>query len=259
MKTQTTVINGVGRFTINNPRKRNAMSKAMWAEMGAVFETWADDPSVRLIVLSGAGGKCFCAGNDISEFAEVKNSKADISAYNQITERAYKALKNIQKPTIALIEGFCIGGGLELALLCDLQFAASTASFGVTPAKLGLGYKLEDILLLVENVSAKVAKELLFTGRKFSADDALRWGLISHIAKPEDLASMVDAYVAEIVANAPLSVKAAKVIVQEAIKSVSDRDTQMCQDLVDACHESNDYQEGQSAFSEKRKPNFSGT
>jgi enoyl-CoA hydratase len=252
------IVNGVGRFTINNANKRNAMSKSMWHEMGDVFEDWATKPEVRVIVICGAGDKCFCAGNDISEFADVRNTRTDIATYNQVTERAYKALKNITKPTIAMIEGYCIGGGLELALLCDLQFAASTATFGITPAKLGLGYKLEDVLLLINNISAKSAKELLFTGRKFSADDALRWGLISRIAKPEDLVATINSYVDEIVANAPLSVKAAKVIIQEATKSDKNRNTQLCQALVDSCHESHDYHEGKIAFSEKRKPVFNG-
>ena len=251
--------NGIGRFTINNAAKRNAMSKAMWIRMGEVFEAWAIDPSVRVIIVRGADNMCFCAGNDISEFATMRNSKEDIAAYNRVTERAYSALKCISKPTVALIEGFCIGGGLELALLCDLQLAASTASFGITPAKLGLGYELKDISLLVENVSAKVAKELLFTGRKFSADDALRWGLISRVARPEELEKMVDNYVFEIVSNAPLSVKAAKIIIQESIKIPENRDIEKCQALVDACHKSIDYQEGQSAFSEKRKPKFNGS
>jgi enoyl-CoA hydratase/carnithine racemase len=252
------IINGVGRFTINNANKRNAMSKSMWQEMGDIFENWAINPEVRVVVICGAGSKCFCAGNDISEFSVVRNTKADITAYNQVTERAYKALKNMPKPTIALIKGYCIGGGLELALLCDLQFAASTATFGITPAKLGLGYKLEDILLLIENISMKSAKELLFTGRKFSADDAMRWGLINRIAEPENLVATVNTYVDEIVANAPLSIKAAKLIIQEAAKTDGNHNTQLCQTLVDACHESHDYQEGQEAFSEKRKPIFNG-
>ena len=231
----TKIVNKVGWFTINNANKRNAMSKSMWCEMGNIFEDWAKNPEIRVIVISGSGDKCFCSGNDISEFAVVRNTKANIIAYNHVTERAYKALKNIPKPTIALIKGYCIGGGLEMALLCDLQFAASTATFGITPAKLGLGYKLEDVSLLIENISLKSAKELLFTGRKFSAEDAMRWGLINRIAKPEDLVATVNTYVDEIVANAPLSVKAAKIIIQEASKSDGNRNSQLCKLLIDNC------------------------
>jgi len=170
----------------------------------------------------------------------------------------FRSLKNMAKPTIARIEGFCIGGGLELALLCDMQFAASSATFGVTPAKLGLGYQLADITLLLENVSAKVAKELLYTGRKFSAEEALRWGLISQLAPVDELDALVDSYVSEIAGNAPLTIKAAKLIIAEAQKPARDRDMALCEALVDACHESADYQEGQRAFAEKRMPVFRG-
>ena len=250
--------NGIGRFTINNAGKRNAMSNSMWARMGEVFEAWATDPNVRAVVVRGAGDKCFCAGNDISEFASVRNSPESINEYNRITEKAYDSLRNLPKPTIARIEGFCIGGGLELAMLCDLQIAAEGATFALPPAKLGIGYKLSDIALLMENVSPKVAKELLFTGRQFSAEDALRWGLISRITPAETLDDLVDEYTTEIVANAPLSVSAAKQIIQEALKPPADRDEAQCQALVDSCHDSDDYQEGQRAFAEKRKPRFRG-
>lgn len=252
------VENGVGRFTINNAKKRNAMSKSMWARMGEVFEAWARGPAVTVVVVRGAGDKCFCAGNDISEFATVRYSVDSVAEYSRTTEHAFAALKTMPKPTIARIDGFCIGGGLELAMLCDLQFAATTATFGVTPAKLGLGYKLADISLLLENVSAKVAKELLFTGRKFSAENALRWGLSSQIAEADQLDALVENYVAEISANAPLTITAAKLIVIEAQKPENQRDLAKCQALIDACHESADYQEGQRAFAEKRQPNFIG-
>lgn len=253
------VEDGIGRFTINNAAKRNAMSKAMWARMGEVFEAWATDPDVRAVIVRGDGDKCFCAGNDISEFATLRNSKEGITDYHRITDHAYAALKNLPKPTIARIEGFCIGGGLELAMLCDLQFAASGATFGITPAKLGLGYKLDDISLLLENVPAKIAKELLFTGAKFSSDDALRWGLINRTATADQLDALVEDTVRDIVANAPLSVKAAKLVIHEALRPEGDRDTALCRDLVDACHDSNDYQEGQRAFAGKRKPVFTGS
>jgi len=253
------VEDGIGRFTINNAAKRNAMSKAMWERMGEVFDAWANDPNVRAVIVRGDGDKCFCAGNDISEFATLRNSRESIAEYHRITDHAYGALKNIPKPTIARIEGFCIGGGLELAMLCDIQFAASTATFGITPAKLGLGYKLEDVTLLLENVSPKAAKELLFTGAKFSSDDAMRWGLINRVAPAGELDALVEDIVRNIAGNAPLSVKAAKMIINEAIKPKADRDTSLCQELVDACHDSADYQEGQRAFGEKRKPVFTGT
>lgn len=248
----------VGRFTINRPDKRNAMSLAMWRCMGEIFGDWADDPEIRVIVVRGAGGKCFCAGNDISEFKHLRSTPDGIAAYHATTQQAYAALRDIAKPTIARIEGFCMGGGLEIAQLCDIQIAADTATFAVTPAKLGLGYKLDDVRLLTNAISAKHAKEILFTGRRFPAEDALRWGLVNRVVAVGDLDVTVDDYVEEIAANAPLSVKAAKLIVNETLKGAAERDDAMCASLVDACDESDDYIEGQQAFAEKRKPNFKG-
>ena len=248
----------IGRFTINRPEKRNAMSLDMWRRMGEIFEAWADDPEVRVILVRGAGDKCFCAGNDISEFKDLRSSPNGIAAYHATTERAYAALRGIAKPTIARIEGFCMGGGLELAQLCDIQIAADTATFAVTPAKLGIGYKLDDVRLLTDAVSAKHAKEILFTGRKFPAADALRWGLVNRVVTAADLDATIDGYMEEIAANAPLSVKAAKLIVNEAVKGAANCDEALCASLVDACNESDDYIEGQRAFTEKRKPDFKG-
>ncbi len=248
----------IGRFTINNPDKRNAMTLAMWQRMGEVFEAWAQDPEIRAIVVRGAGDKCFCAGNDISEFKDLRSTPEQIAAYHATTERAYRALRDVPRPTIARIEGFCIGGGLELAQLCDLQIAAESASFAVTPAKLGIGYKLADVLLLTGNLSAKHAKELLFTGRRFSAADALRWGLVNRVVPAAELDAAVDDYAAEIAANAPLSVSAAKGIVHEAVKDAAERDQALCERLVEACDQSADSREGQRAFAEKRKPEFTG-
>jgi enoyl-CoA hydratase len=248
----------VGRFTINRPDKRNAMSLDMWRRMGEIFEAWDDDPDIRVIVVRGAGDTCFCAGNDISEFKDLRSTPDGIAAYNKITERAYAALSGIAKPTIARIEGFCMGGGLEVSQLCDIQIAADTATFAVTPAKLGIGYKLDDVRMLTDAVSAKHAKEILFTGRRFPAEDALRWGLVNRVVATADLDATIDGYVEEIAANAPLSVNAAKLIINEAIKETADRDEALCTSLVDACNESDDYIEGQRAFTEKRKPDFKG-
>ncbi len=248
----------IARFVINNPERRNAMSLAMWQRMGEVFEAWAQDQEVRVVVVRGAGEKAFSAGNDISEFKERRSSRESIDEYSRVTTRAYAALGKIPKPTIARIDGFCIGGGVEIAQLCDIQIAADSARFAVTPAKLGLGYKLDDVMLLVQNMSMKHAKELLMTGRMFSANEALRMGLVNRVVPASDLDAAVDEYASTIAANAPLSVKAAKIIVCEAEKESAQRDRARCQQLVDDCHASDDYQEGQTAFAEKRKPRFRG-
>ena len=249
----------IGRFTINNAAKRNCITLSMWQRMGDVFAAWADDPAVRVIIVRGAGERSFCAGNDISEFAGLRSSPESIANYTAVTDRAYTLFKSVPKPTIARIAGFCIGGGLEVAQLSDIQIAADTATFGVTPAKLGIGYKLDDVQLLTDNVSAKTAKEILFTARQFPADDALQWGLVNRVVAEHDLNETVERTAREIAANAPLSIKAAKIIVGEAAKETAHRDTSLCQALVDTCNESDDYKEGQRAFAEKRPPLFKGT
>ena len=248
----------IARLTIDNPARRNAMSLAMWRELGDVLATLAENPDVRVLVLRGAGEKSFCAGNDISEFATLRNTPEQRQAYDTVTARAYAALEGFPRPTIARVTGFCIGGGLELAQLCDLQIAADTALFAVTPAKLGIGYKLDDVMLLTRNIAAKHAKELLFTGRRFPAEDALRWGLINRIAPEAELDALVDDYAREIAANAPLSVATAKVTVGEAVKEAAARDLERCDRMVRDCDASEDRLEGQAAFAEKRPPDFQG-
>lgn len=248
----------IANLTINNPSRRNAMSFDMWRMLGDVLEELGADQSLRVVVVRGAGDKAFCVGNDISEFKHRRSSKQSISEYNAVIGRAYQALGGLEVPTIARIEGYCIGGGLEISQLCDIQIASDTARFAVTPAKLGLGYKLDDVLLLTSNMSAKYVKELLMTGRLFDTDEALRMGLINRVTPAAELGAVVKQYAAQIAANAPLSIKAAKLIVAEAIKEPAQRSLTRCQQLVDACHESADYQEGQRAFAEKRQPNFQG-
>lgn len=248
----------VATATINRPQKRNAMTLAMWRELGDHLEAWANNREVRVMVLTGAGDKSFCAGNDISEFPLLRATPEQRANYDVTTKRTYDALRSFPKPTIAKIRGFCIGGGLELAQLCDLQIAADTCEFAVTPARLGIGYKLDDIALLTSSISPKHAKELLFTANRFPASDALRWGLINRSVSDSSLDESVSALASDIAANAPLSVAAAKAIIHEAAKEESLQDRELCARLVVECDASEDRGEGQSAFTEKRKPHFTG-
>jgi enoyl-CoA hydratase len=248
----------VARVIINHPRRRNAVNYAMWKMFGDVLEEVIGDSRVRVIVLTGEGDRAFSAGNDISEFGKWRKDADKLEQYNAQSERAYRLLRSCEKPTIALIRGVCVGGGLELALLCDLRVAADNARFGITPAKLGLGYKLEDVQLVVDSVGANKAKLLLFTGRLFGADEAMTLGLVNQVIPLAEAQSRGDALAEEIAANAPLTVRELKVAIGEALKSEGARDRSKVQALVDACHASEDFREGQRAFKEKRKPRFGG-
>ena len=249
---------GVAHFTINRPEKRNAMTLAMWRDMGKIFEKWEKNQNIRVIIIKGAGEKSFCAGNDISEFGELRSTPQQVAKYSAIVSKTYTLVKSISKPTIAQISGSCVGGGLEITQLCDLQVAADNASFGVTPAKLGIAYKFEDSLLLANNIGIKAAKEMLFTAQIFSANDAFRWGLINRVVPEAVLDTTVEKLATDIAFNAPLSVKAAKLILNETQKIKIDPDLEYCRSLLDTCTNSDDAIEGRQAFQEKRSPDFKG-
>ena len=248
----------VARVIINRPERRNAISFAAWQSLAAAFDNLAVDPEVRMIVLTGAGDRAFCAGNDISEFAEKRSTPEQFEMYDGVVEHAYDVIRGIEKPLIARVRGFAVGGGFELMQLCDLQIAGAGARFAMTPARLGLGYKLDDVQLLVDRIGPRAAREMLFTGRLFDAAEAERLGLVTRVVPDEDLDAVVDACAAEIAANAPLSVRAIKVAIGEALKTPADRDRARCDALAAACNRSEDYREGQRAFAERRSPNFRG-
>ena len=248
----------VARVTINRPERRNAISFAAWQSLAASFDNLAADPGIRVVVLTGAGDRAFCAGNDISEFAEKRSTPEQIEAYDAVLTHAYEVIRGIEKPLVARVRGFAVGGGFELMQLCDLQIASAGARFAMTPARLGLGYTLDDVQLLVDRIGPRAAREMLFTGRLFDAAEAQRSGLVTRVVPDEDLDAVVDASAAEIAANAPLSIRAIKVAIGEALKPPSDRDRARCEALAAACNRSEDYREGQRAFAERRSPEFRG-
>lgn len=248
----------MARVIINRPERRNALSLAAWQSLAAAFDNLAADPDVRVVILTGAGDDAFCAGNDISEFAEKRSTPEQFAAYDGVVEHTYDVIRGIEKPLVARVRGFAVGGGFELMQLCDLQIAGAGARFAMTPVRLGLGYKLDDVQLLVDRIGPRAAREMLFTGRLFDAEEAERMGLVTRVVPDEDLDAAVDACAAEIAANAPLSVRAVKVAIGEALKSPADRDRARCDDLAAACNRSEDYREGQRAFAERRPPEFRG-
>ncbi len=248
----------VARVTINRPERRNAVSFAAWQSLAASFENLDADPGVRVVVLTGAGDRAFCAGNDISEFAEKRSTPDQIEIYDAVTTHAFEVIRRIEKPLVARVQGSAVGGGFELMQLCDLRIAGAGARFAMTPARLGLGYTLDDVQSLVDRIGAAAAREMLFTGRLFDAAEAERMGFVNRVVPDAELDAAVDACTAEIAGNAPLSIRAIKVAIGEALKTPAERDRVRCDALAAACNASEDYREGQRAFAERRSPEFRG-
>lgn len=250
---------GVGYLRLNQPEKHNAISYAMWAAIADVMKAFRDDDEVRVVVMSGEGGRAFSAGADISEFSEKRNTEAQIEAYEAAGRAAYDAITNFPKPVIARIEGYCVGGGLAVALCADLRIASDDSRFGIPAARLGLGYSHKSLRPLVDLVGPTNAKEILFTAKRFTASEAQRMGLVNQVMPRHEIEAFVDDYAQTIAANAPLTVQACKTVVAELLKDPEARDTDLCDRMVDACFASRDYKEGRAAFMEKRAPRFNGS
>ena len=248
----------IGWITFNNPARHNAVSMVMWEALHDIVTDYASDDAIRVIVIKGAGEKAFVSGADISEFEEKRSSPETTKLYNETAQNASKALKDVGKPTIAMIRGYCVGGGVSTAMSCDLRIAAEGSTFAVPAAKLGLGYEYDGIRKLMDVVGPSFAKEIFFTARQFTAAEALAMGLINRMLPVDQLEPCVRDYANAIAANAPLTVSSIKTIVAEALKDESVRDRHLCQEVVDRCFNSADYVEGRQAFMEKRKPKFTG-
>jgi enoyl-CoA hydratase/carnithine racemase len=249
---------GIGWLTFNNPARRNAMSMEMWQGVGDAMEAFQADPAVRVVVMHGAGGRAFVSGADISEFDQHRASAEQRKEYSAINARGNRWLRRLDKPLIAMIQGFCIGGGLAVALTADVRFATPDSQFGIPAARLGLGYDFGGIATLARLVGPSVARDILFSARFLAADEALRVGLINRIVPADVLEDEVRAYARVISANAPLTIRAAKAALQEWERDPADRDFGRVEALVNACFDSDDYKEGRRAFAEKRKPEFQG-
>ena len=248
----------IARIIFNQPEKRNAVSLEMWQAVEAALARYAEDPEVRILILSGAGGKAFVSGADISKFESERASEEAVANYNATTKRVYDNLADFPKPTIAQIDGFCIGGGVALALSCDLRICGKSSQFAIPAAKLGLGYAYPGIKRLVDVVGPSFAKEIFFTARRFDAEEARIMGLVNRVVEDGTVADAAMETAQTIAANAPMTVASVKYIVGEAVKGDSTRDLDECDRRVKECFDSKDYIEGRRAFLEKRKPNFIG-
>jgi enoyl-CoA hydratase/carnithine racemase len=257
-KILSTVGGPVGTLTFNNPERHNAISLEMWQQAATVLEHLAEDPAVRVVVLTGAGGKAFVSGADISKFESERATSEGVAKYNAAVERFSEILLDCAKPTLAMIRGYCMGGGVGIAVCCDLRIANENARFGIPAAKLGLGYGLENIHRLMNLVGPQFVNEILFTARQFGAAEASQMGLVNRVMRDDEIESYVRDMAETIAGNAPLTIRAVKGIVRELLRDSSARDFAACELLVRQCFESADYKEGRRAFLEKRKPVFSG-
>ena len=257
-KMLASVDNGIGWITFNNPARRNAISLEMWEGMGVILEAFQNDASVRVVVMRGAGGKAFVSGADISEFDKNRSNAEQKVAYGRVAANANRWLSKLDKPLIAMIQGYCIGGGLATALGADIRFATPGSVFGIPAAKLGLGYEFRGLETLCQLVGPSRAKDIMFSARFLTAEEALSMGLVNFVVDEEQIEKQVREYAAIIGDNAPLTVKAAKAAINEAMKDPDRRQLGVIAQLIDDCFNSEDYKEGRKAFAEKRKADFKG-
>jgi enoyl-CoA hydratase len=246
------------KIIFSNPSRRNAMTMVMWKELYEHICKLEADPDIRVIALTGDGQKAFVSGADISEFKILRQDAKKSAAYNQIVAQAENKLSECSKPTVALIDGYCIGGGMGIAMSCDIRIATPVSKFGIPAAKLGLGYPLSNIQRLVALVGMAKASEILFTGRLFDHEAALQIGLINHVIVSEELMSFSNLIINDIAHNAPLTIKAAKTAIMSTLPTTSSEDLKQISNAINACFDSQDYAEGCLAFMEKRDPIFNG-
>ena len=249
---------GVGRITFNQPEKRNAMSVAMWDGMGQALDEFEKDASVRCVVLTGEGDKAFVSGADISQFDKMRSDADAQKEYGRLTAGGRLKLASYAKPVIAEIRGFCMGGGLGIAMSCDIRIAAEGSQFGIPAAKLGIAYGFDMVKHLVSLVGPAHANMILMSGERFDGREAERVGLINKLVPADALAGEVAKLTATLAQNAPLSLFANKRTVQAVLQDRADRDMGAIQADLNACFDSADYKEGRKAFMEKRKPAFQG-
>lgn len=228
----------------------------MWDALVTILNDFKNNKDIRVIVLNGAGGKSFVSGADISKFDKERSSKEAVLNYNKKTQMVYELLETFPKPTIAMINGYCIGGGLNLAVCCDIRICSQKSKFAMPAAKLSLGYPFSSIKRLFDIMGPGMAKHFMFTADRINADEALTCGLVQKLVPEDTLETFVKEYALTISKNAPLTIRAMKQIGIEILKNPDDRNLVLCEELASACFDSEDYKEGRNAFMEKRPANL---
>ena len=256
-RVKTWVEGAVLHIRFNNPAKHNALSVDMWEAVPRLLAKAELDDGIRMVVFSGEGGKAFVSGADISQFEDMRAAKEAVKRYEQMAEAALQGIYEFSKPTVACIRGYCVGGGVNVAISCDLRVASTDSTFFVPATRLGLGYRVSAMRNLTHLVGPGNAKDIFFTARRLDAAEAHRMGLVNRIAGPDALEALLKEYTDAIATGAPLTIKAGKRIIREVLKN-DGIDMEMCRRLILDCFESEDYAEGRTAFMEKRKPVFKG-
>ncbi len=252
------ITEGVGVVTFNNPDKRNAMSLDMWEGLGQALIELRDDADVRVVILTGAGDKAFMSGADISQFEKTRHNAQASEEYSKRSATQRALLADYPKPTIACIRGFCLGGGMQVAMMSDIRLASENSQFGIPAAKLGIAYGYDGLKHLVSLVGPSWARLLMYTGMRIDSAEALRIGLVDRVLSDAELWNATLDTARSIAGNAPLAIKAAKITIAQVLKDESHRDMDAIKAIGTACMDSEDFREGRQAFMEKRKPQFKG-
>jgi enoyl-CoA hydratase len=248
----------VGWIVFNQPAKRNAINGAMWRGIPAAMTRFDADASVRCVAFRGAGTAAFSAGADISEFRKIRAERQSVSQYDGLLDEVLHSIQDSRKPSLAMIHGFCMGGGLEVALACDLRYCGASAQFAIPAAKLGLAYNVEGHKRLLETVGHARAREIMLLGRHYAAAEALAMGLVHKVLPDIELDPFVDEVLKSLCENAPLAIANSKTIIEEYVKASGLPDQKVMDAAIDRAARSADYEEGRRAFMEKRKPRFEG-